>query len=137
VADGVISHSQALNQNDTTEFRLRVTQSDLGPVNIQLISTGDEVRGHVVVASDSARQLLESQLPELRQKLESAGLSVQNFSVSTDSSGSGTSSGSAWQNQTSGTPSPYQAPVSTSASTAASRFRSSAISNGSQVDVVV
>ena len=43
-----------------------------------------KVHGRVLCASDAVRQMIESQLPELRQRLEAAGVNVQQFNVSTD-----------------------------------------------------
>jgi len=127
VADGVISHAQALNQNGTTEFRMRLDPPELGPVNVHLVSTGDEIRGHVVVASDSVRQMIESQLPELRQRLEAAGVTVQNFNVTADPSGGGNRN--ARQEPAPDSPNPL--PTMT-------RFRTNTTTRRSgQVDVVV
>ena len=40
-----------------------------------------------VVSDDAIKRLIESQLPELRQRLEAAGVNVPNFDVSTDGGG--------------------------------------------------
>lgn len=132
VADGIVTHAQAnTQQNGSTEFRLRLDPPELGAVNVQLVSVGDEVRGHVVVASDSVRQMIESQLPELRQRLEAAGVTIQNFEVSTDSSGKGNRN--PWQEPTSRTPTPGQEATSAAA---ASRFRRAMSTSNGQIDVM-
>jgi hypothetical protein len=89
VADAVVSHAHVLEHNGATEFHMRLDPPDLGRVQIQLVTRGDEVHGQVLVASDAVRQMIESQLPELRQRLEAAGVNVQQFNVATDSSGGG------------------------------------------------
>lgn len=89
IAEGVLAHSGAATQNGTTEFRLRLDPPDLGPVQVHLTSDGSSIRGEVVVSNDSVRGMIESQLPELRQRLEAAGVTVQQFNVSTDTGGGG------------------------------------------------
>jgi flagellar hook-length control protein FliK len=84
VADAVVGHTQVLAKNGTVEFHMRLDPPDLGRVQIQLVARGDEVHGQVLVASEAVRQTMESQLPELRQRLEAAGVNVQQFSVATD-----------------------------------------------------
>lgn len=88
IAEGFVTHARALASNDRTEFQLQLEPEHLGRVRIHLTATGDEVRGQLFVADDSVRRLIESQLPELRQRLESAGVSIQRFDVSTGSTDS-------------------------------------------------
>jgi flagellar hook-length control protein FliK len=38
----------------------------------------------VLVADDAVRRMIESQLPELRQRLEAAGVNVQALDIATD-----------------------------------------------------
>lgn len=137
VADGVITHAQALSQNGTTEFRMRLDPPELGPVNVHLVSNGDEVHGHVVVSSESVRQMIESQLPELRQRLEAAGVTVQNFNVSADASGGGNRN--AGRESAPETPVPSQMSGSTTSNSTANRFRTNTNTTprSGQVDVVV
>jgi flagellar hook-length control protein FliK len=54
---------------------------------VKLVASGDELRGQVLVADDAVRRTLESQLPELRHKLEAAGVTVQSLDVATDPNG--------------------------------------------------
>jgi hypothetical protein len=76
--------------------------------------------------------MIESQLPELRQRLEAAGITVQNFNVTTDPSGGGNRN--ARQEPTPETPTPLLTAPSTTATT---RFRTNTIPRSGQVDVVV
>jgi flagellar hook-length control protein FliK len=89
VADAVVSHVQVSRKDGTVEFQMRLDPPDLGRVQVQLVSRGNEVHGQVIVASEAVRQVMESQLPELRQRLEAAGVNVQQFSVATDAGGGG------------------------------------------------
>jgi hypothetical protein len=68
---------------------MRLDPPDLGPVRVNLVSDGSELRGHVVVADDAVRRMIESQLPELRQRLEAAGVNVQRFDVTADPNAGG------------------------------------------------
>jgi len=58
-------------------------------MQVKIFASGDQMRAEVIVADQAVRGLLESQLPELRQKLEAAGLNIQRFDVSAESSSSG------------------------------------------------
>lgn len=89
VADGVAAHVRTLDRTGETEFRMRLDPPELGRVHVRLTTDGDAVRGHVLVADEAVRQVIESQLPELRQRLEAAGLSVGRFDVSTDPGSNG------------------------------------------------
>ncbi|MBP3960894.1 flagellar hook-length control protein FliK [Gemmata sp. G18] len=93
VADGIITHAHVIARGGKTEFQIRLDPPELGTVRIRLTSDGDGINGQVVVASDSVRRMIESQLPELRQRLEATGVTVQNLSVATDS-GTGADTGS-------------------------------------------
>ncbi|HEY1186494.1 MAG TPA: flagellar hook-length control protein FliK, partial [Gemmata sp.] len=97
VADGIITHAHVATREGATEFRMRLDPPELGPVRIRLTSDGDAINGQVVVSSDAVRRMIESQLPELRQRLEAAGVTVQNFDVATDtSSGAGSDTSNNW-----------------------------------------
>ena len=85
-------HSHVLERDGVVEFRMRLDPPDLGRVQIRLITRGDEVYGQVLVADDAVRRLIESQLPELRQRLEAAGVNIQRFDVATDSGTGGSQS---------------------------------------------
>jgi flagellar hook-length control protein FliK len=84
IAETVVSQAHVLERDGGVEIRMRLDPPDLGRVQVRLLTRGDEVHGQVLVANDAVRGMLESQLPELRQRLEAAGVNVQQFSVSTD-----------------------------------------------------
>ena len=92
IADSIVTHAAAVEHAGATEFRMRLDPPELGPVRVRLIASGDSIHGQVVVSDDAVRRMIESQLPELRQRLEAAGVNVQTFDVATDA-GTGTGGG--------------------------------------------
>lgn len=89
LAEAVTAHARVLDAEGKVEFRIRLDPPDLGPVKVHLVANGDEIRGQVVVADDAVRKMIESQLPELRQRLDAAGVTVHHFDVTADTSGGG------------------------------------------------
>ncbi len=94
LAEGFVTHTRTHATPERTEFQLQLEPQNLGRVRVHLIATGDEVRGQLFVADESVRRLIESQLPELRQRLESMGVAIQRFDVST-----GSQSGHPWRGE--------------------------------------
>ncbi len=100
IAQSVVSQVRVLNNRESVEYSIRLDPPDLGRVQIRLISTGDTLSAHVTVATDAVRQMMESQLPELRQRLEQAGVNATQIDVSTQTPGQQAGSGdgnSRWQ----------------------------------------
>jgi flagellar hook-length control protein FliK len=91
LAEAITAHGRVLEAEGKVEFRIRLDPPDLGPVKVHLVATGDEIRGQVVVADDAVRRMIESQLPELRQRLDAAGITVHRFEVAADAGGGGRS----------------------------------------------
>jgi len=87
VADALVSRAEVARRDGATEFQMRLDPPELGRLQVKLVASGDELRGQLLVADDSVRRVLESQLPELRQKLEAAGVTVQSLDVATDPGG--------------------------------------------------
>lgn len=96
VADHIVTHAHVVARGGETEFRMRLDPPELGALKIRLVSDGDSIHGQVVVSSDAVRRMIESQLPELRQRLEDAGVSVQNFNVTTDANPGTSGGGGEW-----------------------------------------
>lgn len=96
-----------------TELRIRLDPPELGTVKLKIVSTGGDVRAELQVTSDAVRRVVESQLPELRQKLEDAGVRVQRMDVTTDSAGNSSAGtarddrGGRWQEPTAPDPLPF------------------------------
>jgi hypothetical protein len=97
LAGPIVAHVQARPEAGETELRVRLDPPELGTVKVKIVSTGGDVRAELQVTSDAVRRVVESQLPELRQKLEDAGVRVQRMDVTADSAGTsnGTNAGTA------------------------------------------
>jgi len=89
LGDGILARTTTLNRDGRLEFHMRLDPPELGPLQVRLMSNGDEIRGFVVAADDTARRIIESQLPELRAKLEASGLNLGSFEVIAGGAGRG------------------------------------------------
>lgn len=84
-ADALIREASLTQTPGESEFRLRLNPAELGEIRIHLRSTAEGVTAHLTVAEEGVRKMIESQLPDLRQRLADAGVTVNGFNVSTDS----------------------------------------------------
>ncbi len=66
---------------DSGQVRLKMHPDELGGVQIEMQVTGRSVKAKVIADGEDARQLLQDSLPELRQRLESQGLTVERLDV--------------------------------------------------------
>ncbi|MGV3483618.1 MAG: flagellar hook-length control protein FliK, partial [Planctomycetaceae bacterium] len=62
---------------DGGQVRLKMHPEELGGVQLSMQISGKKVTATVTADGESARQLLQDHLPELRQRLESLGLTVE------------------------------------------------------------
>jgi flagellar hook-length control protein FliK len=128
VSDTFVTHAQVLVKGGRHEFQLRLDPPELGEVQVRVLATGDRVEARLVVTDDAVKHLIESQLPELRQRLEAAGVTVPQFDVTTDSGGRATGD-ERWER-----PQPAFAPPPKSA-TPAARTPSRPTAAGGLIDV--
>jgi len=123
-----------LTRNGSVELQMHLNPADLGRVQINLVTRGDEVHGQVLVANDAVRHMVESQMSDLRQRLEAAGVNVQRFDVSTNAGSTGSGNQTAYQN---GTAAPEYTPrTAVTVAPAATQARISRLGAGS-IDVTV
>jgi len=66
---------------DSGQVRLKMHPDELGGVQIEMQVNGRSVKAKVIADGEEARQLLQDSLPELRQRLESQGLTVERLDV--------------------------------------------------------
>jgi flagellar hook-length control protein FliK len=83
VADSIITRAEIIGKGEHAEFRLRLDPPELGQIEVRVHRTSTGVHADLRVADEAVRQMIESQLPELRQRLEAAGLPVDRFNLTT------------------------------------------------------
>jgi flagellar hook-length control protein FliK len=83
VADAIVTRAEVIGKGEHAEFRLRLDPPELGQIEVRVHRTAAGVHADLRVADEAVRQMIESQLPELRQRLEAAGLSVDRFNLTT------------------------------------------------------
>ncbi len=98
VASSIIAHAQLAQRDGTTEFHLRLEPPELGSVHIHLTATDQGISARLFVHEPGARQLIQSQLESLRQRLQQEGLTLGRFDVA------GQGGGSSGQGQSQGRP---------------------------------
>lgn len=64
------------------EMQIRLDPPELGMVHLQVIVRGEEMVAQLQASSPIARDLLEARLPELRERLQEAGLTISSCTVS-------------------------------------------------------
>ncbi len=74
-----VMHSHAQN---ISELRLQLKPEELGSIDLKLRVDGDRVHVAMVTGQSGVRELLEAQLPQLRQMLEQGGLQLGDVDVS-------------------------------------------------------
>jgi hypothetical protein len=84
IADNIIGHAEVRERGGRTEFYMRLEPPELGSVRIHLSASEHGVTARLMVADESVRQLVESQLGSLRDSLAEAGLTLHRFDVSQD-----------------------------------------------------
>jgi flagellar hook-length control protein FliK len=87
ISDNWITHADVRSQGGEHEFHMRLDPPELGEVRVRVHSSGDGVRAELTVANDAVRAMIESQIPELRQRLQDGGVSVTQFDVTTNTAG--------------------------------------------------
>lgn len=80
-----------LTSQGEAEFHFRISPPDLGPVRIRLMTAGGGVLADLTVSSDALRHVMETRFPELRDRLEAAGVQISSFTVQLDGQASGDS----------------------------------------------
>jgi flagellar hook-length control protein FliK len=88
LASGVLARAEITTQEGRTDFHLRLQPPELGPVSVHLSTSAQGITARLVVQEESARQLIQSQLESLRQRLAESGVSLGRCDVSRDGSGS-------------------------------------------------
>lgn len=102
--EAFVTHAQVGPKAGGHEFQLRLDPPELGEVKVRVLAMGDRMEARLVVSDDAVKRMIESQLPELRQRLEAAGVLVQKFDVTTGDGGQANTGGGWDQPQSSPAP---------------------------------
>jgi flagellar hook-length control protein FliK len=89
VGAAIVAHWEGIQREGTTTLHLRLNPPDLGTVRVALSVKEQAVNARLVVQVESTRQLLESQVGLLRDKLQGSGVALGQFSVTCDNAGGG------------------------------------------------
>lgn len=81
-ADSIIVRAELIEREGSTEFRMRLDPPELGQMEVRVHSANGKLHADLTVADESVRHLVESQLSELKQRLETAGFQVDGFTLS-------------------------------------------------------
>jgi len=81
VAGSILARAELVQREGSTEFHLRLEPPELGSVHIHLTATDQGISARLVVHESSARQLIQSQLESLRQRLQDGGIALGQFDV--------------------------------------------------------
>ncbi len=68
-----------------TELTVRLEPPTLGTVHMRVVSQGAALTAHMQVATEVSRELIQDNLPALKQALAEAGINVSQVSVGVDS----------------------------------------------------
>lgn len=81
IANEIVTRAEMISQGTQTEFRLRLDPPELGTIQIRMQLGPEGLRAEMTVSSDAVRQLLESQMPDLQQRLQAANLQLVKFDI--------------------------------------------------------
>lgn len=81
ISTRIVAWVHASTRNNQTEFRMRLEPPELGSVRIQLTSIEEAVSIRIVAANEVSRQIIESQLHDLRQSMEHLGVNLEQCDV--------------------------------------------------------
>jgi flagellar hook-length control protein FliK len=102
LAGSIIARAEVTTHNGRTDFHLRLEPPELGTVRVHITSTEHGVTARLVVHEEVARQLIESQLESLKQRLANAGIAFGSVNVSQEQGGSRNPQGRAQHDETAG-----------------------------------
>jgi flagellar hook-length control protein FliK len=87
VGSEILARMQHMGPEGRTDFHFQLQPPELGLVRIHLTATDGQVSARLVVREAGTRQLLQSQMDTLMQRLSHAGVALGRFDVSQDGAG--------------------------------------------------
>ena len=88
IAHAIASQAETLASDGHTTLHLQLDPPGLGSVRVHLSASDHAVSAQLVVQEESTRQILESQVGLLRDKLLESGVTLGKFAVTRDGGGS-------------------------------------------------
>ncbi len=82
LAQSIVKEVNMMSQQGKTIVNMKLEPESLGSVTLQVSSEGGKISAQFDVKSTDARAYLESSVPEIRQALETNGVSVSHLGVS-------------------------------------------------------
>jgi flagellar hook-length control protein FliK len=89
ITGAIVAHLEVSQTEGRVDFHLRLDPPELGQVRVQLTVTEQTLTARLVARDDATRQLIQSQMDSLRQKLQETGLSLGQLDVSSGGGGRG------------------------------------------------
>jgi flagellar hook-length control protein FliK len=87
-AAAIAARTETQGQDGHTTVHLQLDPPGLGPVRVHISASGQSISARVVVQEESTRQLIESQVGVLRERLIDTGMTLSKFAVTSDGGGS-------------------------------------------------
>lgn len=88
VADPIVARSELAVRAGHAEFHLQLEPPELGSVRVHLTATDHGISARLFVHEPGARQLIQSQLESLCQRLKEQGITIGRFDVAGNDAGS-------------------------------------------------
>lgn len=90
ITQSIVREVKMINQGGKSVVSLKLEPESLGSVVLQVTSDGDKISAQFNVKTPDARAYLESSVPEIRQSLQTNGISVSHLTVSLSGNGTQT-----------------------------------------------
>ena len=81
VIDQIINRLSIRSNGSQSEVKIQLDPASLGKVRMNIITSGDGVRTVILAENQAVKQLIESNLSQLRDSMLSQGLKLDGFSV--------------------------------------------------------
>ncbi len=84
IFDQVVTHISGSANGETGRMVVRLNPAELGSLKLDLQVEGDKVRANIHAQSQQVQEVIERNLPQLRNALAEQGLKIDQFQVSVD-----------------------------------------------------
>jgi flagellar hook-length control protein FliK len=84
IFDQVVTHISGSQNGDTGRMVLRLQPAELGSLKLELVVEGDRVKANLHAQTMQVQEVIERNLPQLRNALAEQGLKIDQFQVNVD-----------------------------------------------------